>query len=689
MCIISNWGMVSNFVGAPYFGGKKVPLLNINHAVDFLKLHTVSLHVFFKPYENILLMGFLFLLLFIGAANYSRRRKAEREYESAQMELRSNLMELEAVNKQLIASEEELSRQFREIQDQKNKLRTSRERYRLAAAGAEFGIWDYDLRNGRIYMSKKGMEIVGFREHDQPLNMSNVMERIVAHDKPKVKALFERHIKRETDIFETQCRIYDQDGEYAWISMRGKCLNDESGEPIRMAGSVTNINKEKLNEAKIHKMAFYDTLTELPNRTYFNQIMEAFISSETIETFIVLFIDIDNFRAVNDTLGHAVGDQVLKQVGQMLNNQLGRGSKLVRFGGDEFVILIPNASSQKDIDHQVLRFMDAFRNSIEVEGIAYAITFSIGVAVYPQDGNNRDELLSHADLALNECKTNGKNGYMRYSRGIKEALKSRMKMENDLKIALEKDEFELYYQPKYDLEIKKIIGYEALIRWNHPTEGIVPPLDFIPLAEEIGLIVEIGEWVIFDAARQLKQWHDAGYRDLSVAVNLSARQLKDAKLVDMFKKLAKEDGIDLSKLEVEITESTALSDIGYAINILRNLRELGIKVSLDDFGTGYSSLNYLTVLPIDFLKIDKSFVQNASPQDSSGVIIKAVIALAHACNLKVVAEGVETDEQFVHLLEEGCDLIQGYFISRPLRAEQAFSLKRDGLGCQDKSLQSL
>lgn len=618
----------------------------------------------------IILLAVIIILLLWVSKSYTHKMKFEKEFRFLEKSLKKTNMELAVAMEQINSSDTELFEQFLEIQDQKEKLKISRERYRLAVEGAEVGIWDVDLNKNEIYLSRLSREIAGMEEKQDTITYEDVLEKILKADREEVIDKFMRYISKQIDYFQVKCRIKVSDGKYTWINIRGKALCDEQDKPIRIAGSISNINKEKIAEAKINRLAFYDPLTGLPNRTYFNQLMEDYIHINKQEHFALLFIDIDNFKSINEALGHSYGDEILCKIADTLKKKACENA-LVRFGGDEFVIVVMNNQNDDELRVFAEEVLSEFQKPFVVEGLEFFITLSIGAATYPFAGLTQEELLKHADIALNDVKLHGKNGYKLFSFALDESIAKRLKLERDLRQAIEHQEFELYYQPKLDMKSNRVIGYEALIRWHHPQRGLVSPLEFIPFAEETGLIIPIGEWVIYKAAQQLQLWHLDGHEQLTIAINLSVKQLQDAHLVERFKNISDQTGVDLSKLELEITESTALYDIDYAINVLNELKALGLKVSLDDFGTGYSSLNYLTLLPIDHLKIDKSFITNIINQKSGEQIIRSVISLAHACHLKVIAEGVETKHQLDFLRNEACDMIQGFYISQPVPKHEA------------------
>ncbi len=638
---------------------------NILFAMDYYPLairldSEMSIVIAFSALLSIALVLFVFVV-----RQYLLRAKAEKEYAIAQTNF-------EATNLQLVESEKELNRQFHKINEQKEKLKISRERYRLAVEGAEVGIWDIDMSKREVYISKKGQQIVGFENCTNSfITLEDIKNKILNTDLEEVTEKFHKHLDKESETFEVKCRIHVENDKYSWVNIRGRALHDQEGNAIRIAGSLNNINKEKLVEARINKLAYYDSLTALPNRAYFNQLIEQYIQIKKVEKFALFLVDIDNFKAVNESLGHSYGDEIIIKVAELLKLHLKENTELIRLGGDEFVIVVSHISENAELKDYANQIIEQFGKPFSYKGVSFPITLSMGISTYPMDGLKADELLKHADMALYDVKVNGKNGYKMFSFELDESFNKRLTLERDLRQAILKEEFELYYQPKLDIELGKVLGYEALIRWNHPQKGLIYPLEFIPLAEETGLIIPLGEWVICQSAKQLKEWHIMGHNELTIAINLSAKQFKDVHLVNLFKRIKVETDVDITKLELEITESTALVDMNFAIQVLNDLKRLGLKLSLDDFGTGYSSLNYLTQLPIDHLKIDKSFLNNTIEHKSGEEIIKSVISLAHACKLKVIAEGVETKKQLDFLRGENCDMIQGYYISRPVPTSEA------------------
>ncbi|MFP4697176.1 MAG: EAL domain-containing protein [Eubacteriales bacterium] len=599
-----------------------------------------------------------------------RYKRAIKENEVIKKNLKDSYRELEEAHNELLASEEELHKQIDKLDNKKEELRISRERYRLASNGAEVGIWEWDFSEGTVYFSSKAKELTGIKEKGK-INPKILLGRVLVQDRKIITENYLDHINRKTDVFECQFRIETKDNKFSWIKVRGKALFNINGEPIRMAGSLNNINKEKLSEAKIHKLAYYDELTGLPNRVYFMNSLKKALKYNKIESMIaILIIDLDNFKGINDALGHSYGDKVLKNIALRLQHVVGINSLLARFGGDEFILYRSDCFTRFEIHQYAKEVLNVFEESICIGEINFTITASIGIAVIPEDDVVPENIIKYAEMALYDAKNNGKNNYEFYTSKLSKQVIRRIQIENDLRQAVKNNQLKLVYQPKLDLSNNKVTGVEALIRWHHPTKGIISPAEFIPIAEENGSIIEVGDWVIREAIRQLKEWHNEDNTNLTMSINLSAKQFKDLNLKNTFSKTLQESNVHPMFLEIEITETAALADIEYANMILNDLKSTGMKVSLDDFGTGYSSLSYLKKLPINNLKIDKSFIDDILEENKGEQIIRSIISLSHAYEIKVIAEGVETNNQLEFLKNENCDIVQGYYISKPLPSDE-------------------
>jgi len=382
-----------------------------------------------------------------------------------------------------------------------------------------------------------------------------------------------------------------------------------------------------------------------------------------------LFMDLDRFKVINDSLGHEIGDDLLRQVADRLRAQCRDGDTMARMGGDEFAVLMENHDSLTDVSACGRRLVDEMSAPYILRGKDCRVTVSIGISIFPADGNDSQALIKAADVAMYRAKETGRNNFLYYSPQMNVHTLERLELESDLRHALELGELLLHYQPKVELATGRISGIEALLRWKHPIRGLVPPKEFIPLAEETGLIVPIGEWVLATACAQTKAWQDEGHANISVAVNLSARQFGDPMLLPKLTRIIRDSGLHPSMLELEITESMVMSHGESAVAVLESLKSIGVQIALDDFGTGYSSLAYLKRFPIDTVKIDRSFIQDIPADSDDKKITRAIIAMAHSMKLKVVAEGVETAEQLSFLRTQRCDAVQGYIVYRPLAGE--------------------
>lgn len=424
-------------------------------------------------------------------------------------------------------------------------------------------------------------------------------------------------------------------------------------------------------ENKIRKMAYYDHLTGLANKKMFIDDVNSIIAEHRGQQYsmAVLYLDLDSFKMINDTLGHAQGDELLKQVSERLISTVRMNDPIARVGGDEFLVMVQDNADERSVGLIASRLNDAFRRQFDLDGNEVYITVSIGIAVYPADGEDAETLIMNADIAMNKAKEKGKNKYELCNSTMKTSLQEIMTLTNQLYKAVSRNEFELYYQPQVDISSGMIVGFEALIRWNHPEMGMISPGRFIPIAEKTGLILPIGEWVLENACRQIKYWHDLGFPRVPVAVNLSVRQFMDYDLVGVVERILKETGLEPGYLELEITESILMEDTKYISETLQQLDRMGVKISIDDFGMKYSSLNYLKQIPLHRLKIDMSFVQGITVNHKDEIIIDGIISLAKNLGIDVLAEGVETLEQLDFLKNARCFTVQGYFLYKPMTAE--------------------
>lgn len=501
----------------------------------------------------------------------------------------------------------------------------------------------------------------------------------------------ERKRLRETIIAEEGGTFilcnYRKDGKMFWNELSVAPVLDDSGRATHYVGIMNDISDRKKAEEQLLYVANHDALTGLPNRNLLQDRLSQALAYEEYRRapICVMFLDLDNFKLVNDTWGHSMGDRLLVAVAERLQNIIRGGDTVARLGGDEFVIILPLVREVKDVVIVAQKIVSVFARPFVVEDKEFHITASIGITLFPSDGDTMDILLRNADAAMYDAKGNGKNTYKFYSPDMNKRIFERLELEGKLHHALKKNELVLYYQPRVDNQTGRVWSAEALVRWNHPEIGMIAPGRFIPLAEETGLIMPIGEWVLREACRQNKEWQQAGLRALRVAVNLSARQFRQQDLVKTVCDILLEADLDPRWLELEITESCIMDDVEYAVRTLTELKEMGIHLSLDDFGTGYSSLNHLKKFPLDCLKVDQSFIRDVLTDANDAAIVTAIIRMAEALNLDVIAEGVETAGQLAFLAAQGCREIQGYYFSRPLPSEafMEFVVKAFG-SSQDK-----
>ncbi|HCI13114.1 MAG TPA: diguanylate cyclase [Gallionellaceae bacterium] len=451
-----------------------------------------------------------------------------------------------------------------------------------------------------------------------------------------------------------------------WLNITA--IRDDQGKVTQYVGLFSDVSEHKRNEERLHYLAYHDALTDLPNRLMFSEHLELAVrqAERNHKKAVVLLIDLDRFKNVNDSFGMELGDKLLIAVAERLKARLHKGDTIARMGGDEYTVLLPLVDDMNDVNLFVEQMMADLRKPFSINENELFIGASIGVSVAPQDGVTPDDILKKADSALYKAKEMGRNTFVFFAPSMNESAVERTIIENDLRRALERGEIEVFYQPKQRLETNTVIGMEALVRWNHPSRGLVSPSVFIGVAEDTGLIIALGKIILEEACRKTSELHAKGFSNLHVAVNLSAVQFKDEYLLDEISVILDKTGLAPRFLEIEITESAVMHDIESNIEFLVVLKRLGINLAIDDFGTGYSSLSYLKRLPVDFLKIDQSFVRDVNADLHSAELVRTIIAMAHGLKLEVIAEGVETLDQLEFLRHHGCDIIQGYYLSRPL-----------------------
>ncbi len=567
-------------------------------------------------------------------------------------------------------------------------LRESEERYALAASGARDGIWDWDLRSGVVYFSPRWKAILGLGDDEIGQVPEEWLQRIHADDLPRVKMELATHLQARTPSLESEHRLLHKDGTYRWVLMRGLAVRDRGGEAYRMAGSLTDISDRKQAEEQLVHDALHDPLSGLPNRAFFISLLDRAIKRTRRRAdylFAVLFVDLDRFKLVNDSLGHGVGDQLLVSISQRLQSCLRPGDVVARLGGDEFTILLEDIGDVNDATRVAERIQIELKEPFVFEGHEVFTSASIGIALSTAAHERPEYFLRDADTAMYRAKARGKARYEMFDEAMHARAVAQLRLETDLRRAVERNEFRVLYQPIVVLESGQIMGFEALVRWQHSERGLITPKEFIPIAEETGLILPIGRWVMETACRQTKAWIEqfVDFPQLSISVNLSAKHFQQPDLLVQVLEVLKQSGLPAANLKLEITESTLMDEPESRVAVIRELRKAGIQVLIDDFGTGYSSLSYLQRFSVDTLKIDRSFLMEGGEGDGWD-IVETIITLAEDLGVNVIAEGVETEEQTARLKELHCGHAQGYLFREPVDAETAATL----LAAQHKRGQS-
>ena len=553
------------------------------------------------------------------------------------------------------------------------KLRESEERYALAVRAANDGIWDWNLKTNEIYYSIRWKEMLGCKDDEVGTAPNEWFKRVHPDDYKQVQANLVSHLKGLTPHFECEYRIQHSNGTYFWVLSRGLAVRDAKDTAYRMAGSQSDINARKLAEHRLAHDAVHDALTGLPNRLLFLDRLQNRLERtrrNPNDLFAVMFIDLDRFKVVNDSLGHAVGDQLLVTVASRLKNCLRPEDTISRLSGDEFAILLDAVNDASDARRVADRIKGQLVTTTLLGTVERSPTASIGIVMFNKDYSTAGELLRDADAAMYHAKGLGGNQYQIFDNTMHISAVELMRLEGELKRAVERKEWLIHYQPIISLASGKPVGAEALVRWLHPQRGVLPPKEFIQVAEDTGLILPIGDHVLRMACEQAKVWRKSTRPNFWVSVNISARQFQEKDLIERITRILSETGLPSNGLRLEITESLAIQDIKYSIRLMKELNELGIYTSLDDFGTGYSSLSYLKQFPLKVLKIDRSFIHDIRINQKNEALITAIIAMARSFDLEVVAEGVEKDEQLTFLRSQSCDSVQGFLLSRPMPADE-------------------
>ena len=596
------------------------------------------------------------------------------------------LEELELVNKELSSSREELKQKY-------DELKVSEDRLNRAQSIARVGNWELDIVKQTLWASAESFRLYGIEYDSSFIPLKLAQDLVHPEDRSMMDLALKQLIYQNTD-YNVEFRVKKHNGrQEKIINSIAQLERDASGVPVKVLGVMREITEEKLAEEnllqsheeltalyeeltasdeelkqqydQIHTLAYNDSVTGLQNRLWLQERLTETLHTATTK-ITLLFIDLDNFKNINDSFGHFFGDTILIEIGKRLTNALDANAFVARLGGDEFAIVITNVNLLEQVKVYAQKLLLVLETSFKEKDINIHLSASIGIAIYPEHANSFEELLKNADTAMYKAKKQGKNQYVIFNQSMNDELYSKVIMESFLRAAVNNDELLLNYQPIYCLNTNKVCGFEALARWNSPVYGMVPPSKFIPLAEETGLISQIGKWVLRTACKYISISNKFRKEKLTISVNISVHQLDQDCFVEDVLNILNENELDAELLVLEITESILMEDMESKLERIDTLKKYGVKVALDDFGTGYSSLTYLKKLPISILKLDKAFIDDIATNRIDSDIVKSIIMMANTLDLTVIAEGVEKKDQFDCLIEYGCDLIQGYYISKPL-----------------------
>jgi len=602
-------------------------------------------------------------------ARIAEEAAARRNLEELQARLLERTVELEDAN-------EHLEREVEERRKMELALRESEERYALAARGANDGLWDWNLVAGEVYLSERWREMVGVVDRALSLSPEEWFSRVHLSDLPQLKVDIAAQAAGTRSHFHSEHRLRHSEGFFIWVLCRGIVVRDAEGRALRIAGSMTDITARKDLEERLRREAQFDSLTTLPNRSYATDLLRRAIARakrNREQQFGVLFLDCDRFKVVNDSLGHHAGDSLLRLVAGRLNGCVRPGDVVARLGGDEFVVILEGVKDEAEAINVAERIQHSLSQPFYLDGRELFMSVSVGIAMSQPGVERPEEYLRDADLAMYRAKLRGRARHEVFRADMRAGAVLQMSLENDLRHSMDRGELRVMYQPIWSLASGRIVGFEALVRWDHPQHGAMQPADFIPIAEETGLILQLGEWVLRQSAQRLSHWNTRVVADdpIWMSVNVAARQLTHPGLVDVVKSAIAETGIEASKLKLEITESMIMADAVAAVGALEQLKSLGIHLLMDDFGTGHASLSYLHRLPISTIKIDRYFVGRIDSNSECLEIVRTILNLSRSLSMDVVAEGVENSAQREVLQSLGCEYVQGYLLSPPLDADAA------------------
>lgn len=593
--------------------------------------------------------------------------------------LNGSYEELSSVYEELSSTEEELRSQYDQLLENQKALALSEDRYKEALDGINDAVWEWNVETNEFFASDKWQSITGYS--NKKVDFIKLLHLLVnknnLNEINKEVILNNRKLK---DDLRQELEITTGNGEKKWILTKSKITRNSEGKLLKIVGSISDISSTKKADDKIKQLALFDALTGIPNRYAFLNSLDKEVSECSLfnKQGAIFFIDLDDFKRINDSLGHDIGDKLLKTISSQAMALIDKNETICRFGGDEFLVLKRNINGKEEIIELANKLLSIFKDCFVLDGKQVFITCSIGICMFPNNGKDKNIILKNADTAMYKAKEQGKNRYEFYNEEMSEKLMKAMVIEKAIRNGLINNDFYLNYQPQVDIQTGNIIGVESLIRLKNEELGFLSPGEFIPIAEEDGLIVPIGDWVMETALTKKKEWIDKGYGSVRMSINVSSLQIHQPDFLEKVKCLVDKFKIPKGFIELEITESVLMESLDDNVRILQELRNIGIRTALDDFGTGYSSLNYLRMIPIDTLKIDKSFIDDICTNEKQGAIVDVIIEMAHKLGMEVIAEGIETVEQLKVMKEKNCDVIQGYVFSKPLSAGDVEHLLEKG-----------
>ena len=622
----------------------------INRQPDFWEVHGRTVLIMSAGFG----LCFLFILMLLVVMH--RQKKLSQD-------LAEKNTRIKQLNDELAESDRELRIQLEQLSTVKKTLEKSEEQYRLASIGSNDALWDWDYQSQRTHYSDRWFEMTGFSSEKQgDLLLTDMMH---PDDRDRYTEAVRNHMDGKTDHLLEEVRVRTASGSWKWIYIRGTTIYDATGNLTHITGSITDIDDRKTREAKIETLAYFDPLTSLPNRTNALQICREMIKDTPAEGQSgIIFVNITNFTLINNMFGHATGDKVLVNTANILSSMMNEHVRIARFGGDQFILFISETSTafMEKYAQLVIRLLS---RKMDLEGRIHYLSVNAGVALYPDHAQTPEDLFQKADAALHRAKILGNAGYYLYNDDIQQTLAYHLELETALRTAIDNGEIYVAYQPQINLLTGKIDGLEALARWNYPRRGDISPGVFIPIAEQTGQIDALGFYIVQAAVNFIKRAEPLGHTEFTVSVNVSVRQMQAKDFVPRLIHFVKQSGVAPQRINVEITESFLIESIDLMAEKLTQLRDAGFLLSLDDFGKGYSSLAYLKELPVHFVKIDKAFIDDIRAENRTKLLAESIITLSHKLGLKVVAEGVEYEDQYLYLKKHHCDIIQGYYFSKP------------------------